>query len=758
MSDTRTLRDLVTLVVLTIVVGLSWMAVVPSFEGPDELFFYNRAREYAEHPTAREPLFYRAAGLVIRAMSPGLPPAEPRYNPAFRFTTNRHGEVNRFSHERLPAPRSHLRTLAALRVLVLALSLLTVLLIYAVARLALPDARWAVAVAAVSLAIPQFSFVAVVVHPEVITRLVGAAVALLVAARAAGRLSRGVTWVAFVVAVAVIPFADRQAFFLVPFAAAGLVAAEPNWRARLIAAGAMLMPALLALAIVARFMEDSTNLGPWFALLRHPLNPLVEANPSIGSVPPERAYYAFEFAPKLFMGFWGWLGQPSILLPAWLYGVLGAATGLALAGLISRLFNPENAALSEEARRQRLVRRLLALGVVLMCIPILYAPAIAGRNLWYGRWLFAMLGAIVAGLGLGWAEIVGRARRRPHRVAAAIGVLAIVAFVLWVSPWGDAFRAGVQANHYGDRERLIATARDLIVALAATALAIELAARAPRFFAPWSGPAATVACACALNVTLLASFVKPLYEPLTPAEFAVLIDDMSAPGESVRAADIYASATTLYPDSIELRRLGDSRPRLLLGSQTSASGVLLERLARASGLADREVLLRLAREAAGAVGAPSDTVRTALADAEQRPDLAEPARLLRLALEGGTGGADVAAAAIAAGDGMRLSMPLRQGEARLEGRTLHRLESGGTEVIVYFTPLRSWDNHRVWLRAYPIGSGDYLDPDAAFVQRDWPIGVPGWEVFHLPPGRYELFAGVWVGGSIGDGVHLGSTP
>jgi hypothetical protein len=678
----------------------------------------------------------------------------PRSNPAFQFVSNRHGEVTRFAHERPAASRDHIRTLVALRVLVLALSVVTALLIYALARLILPDPRWAVAVAAICASIPQFSFVSAIAHPEIVTRLAGVALSLLIAGRALGRVSRAGMWLGTAAAIAIVPFADRQAFFLVPFAIVALIATETTWRSRAFTAISMLVPAVLAFLVVTRYMEEGTDLGPWFALLRHPLRPFFEVIPSLGANPPDRPYYAFEFAPKLFMGFWGWLGQPSILLPAWVYALLAAALLAAMVGLALRLVRPEDRVVAPLDRQRILARRLMAAGVLIMFVPIVYGPALVGRNLWYGRWLFPMLGPIVAGMMLGWLAFGRAALRRPGRAAAAMAIVAAAVAAMWVMPPGAALRAGIQANHYGDRDRLVETVRNLIIVFAAAPLAVAIAATMARRWrpSPIVAPYMVAAVACALNLALLVTFVRPLYQPLTADEYVVLVQRILSTGATTRAADTYALAATTFPDSSVLRRLSDAEPQLLLGSDVdAASGLLLDRLARAGGLADRQVLLRLAREAAGAGWAASDSVHDALAAAEHRPDLAEPVRLLRHALAAQTD------EALPAGIS-RLHKPLRSGEAILEGYTLQPLPSNATQLILYFRTLRSWDSHRIWVHAYQPGAQDYVDLDATFPQRHWSVGDLGWEVFDIPPGTYLLYAGVWVGSSIGEGLPLGPTP
>src|SRR5262249_35710452 len=292
------------LVALAMATSMCWLLVVPPFEGPDELFFYNRARTFAERPERGEGLFYRFAAPIIRVMSPGTGAAAAEYNPAFQFISNRRGEVNRFAHDRRVAPREHVRTLLAMRFLVVLLSGATVVAIYATARLSIGDAHLALLVAAICLWIPQFSFVSVIVHPEAVTRFLAAITTLAVVAHATGVLGRTLAWIVLPLCVTIVPFADRQAFFLVPFAGLALVATERRWIGRAAAAVAIVVPAAIAVWIVTRYTEFDTNFGPWIALVRHPLWPFT-SNPAYAAA-PGAPYYAYEFLPKLFEGFWGW--------------------------------------------------------------------------------------------------------------------------------------------------------------------------------------------------------------------------------------------------------------------------------------------------------------------------------------------------------------------------------------------------------------------------------------------------------------------
>jgi hypothetical protein len=748
------------LAAITVIAGAAWMIVVPPFEGTDELFFYNRARQLEAQPERRENVFYRLTLPVMAITSPGTGPVTPQYNPAFAFVGNGRGEVNRFAHDRAVAPREHVRTLIAIRVLVVLLTVPTVLAIYAMARLSVGSSSVALLAAALSLFVPQFTFISAVMHPEAVTRLFAAAVTLAVVARATGGLPRAAAWVLLPLAVVVVPFADRQALFVAPFAALGLIASETTWRGRVTAAAVLVVPAAIAAWIVINHTELGTQIGAWTALVWHPFRPFIDADPGRGSVPPTGGYYLFEFLPKMFMGFWGWLGQPSILLPPSVYGAVACAMVLAAIGLLSRLRLPPPA--TDEERRRLLARRLLAAGIVLMWVPIVYGPAIMGLNLWYGRWLFPMIGPIAIALILGIAEFARVARAHSRRTAAALGLAAAVLGGLWIAAPGSAIRDGITTYHYGDRARLVATIGDLLIALGVVAVAIEAASRLrsvwPRAL---TRPGAGVALLAAANALLLVAFVRPLYAPLSAEEYATLVADSLAANNRLRAADLYASAVKSYPESRTLRRLADDQPALLLGGTAGARALLWDRLARGRGLNDRDALLMLAQQAAES--APDEpwtraaTLDAALADAERRPDLAEAAALVRLAIAGDPSDAEASRAPIAAAGGRRFTAPLRRGDIVVEGFTLHP-SSAGTQLIVYFRPRVNADNRRLWVHIQRPGTSEYDEIPAALAPATWKPHHLAWAAFNLPPGRFNTAIGMWEGASIGDGLSIGIIP
>jgi len=737
------------------------MAIVPPFEGTDELYFYNRARYFAAHPERRELLLFRLAAPIVLAMSPAAEDAAPEYNPAFKFVSNERGKVNRFAHDRPVAPREHVRTLLTLRIVVVALSVVTVLLIFAIAHLSLPDTSLAPIVACASLWIPQFCFVNATFHPEAVTRLFAAAVTLVIVARATGRLARGAAWVLLPLTIALAPLVDRQALFLAPFAALALVATERTWKARAVAAAAIALPIAAAAQIVLQHTELGTDLSPWRHAVFHPFRPFTTADPTRGFLGPGGPYYAYEFVPKLFEGFWGWMGQPSILLPAWLFATLLVATLLSMAGLVLRLWGDKPA--TDEERRRQLARRLMAAGIGLMCLPIVYGPALAGLNLWYGRWLFAMLGPIMIGLVLGGAQFIAVARRWRHRTAIVIGIAAAIAAALWTTSTGADLRTAFRTYHYGDRALGIGAVQDTIVGLAVVAALIEAAA-----FVSWRPRLQTVPAFCAAiglaNAVLLMAFVRPLYAPLTADDYADLISRYLSAHETTRAANVYVSAVKSYPHAAALRSLADRSPSLLLGgSSPSARAFFWQWVARGNPLRDRDALLMLANDLRlnpEAQPSTGDMLERVLAEAEEQPDLAEAAALVRMTVGPESRSVETARRAIEAGGGRRLDTEFRNGDVVIDGFTAHPISSGGTQLVIYFRAFSNdMSSRRLWVHAYPAGvTTSWITPDPVLAPAQWTRGQPMWELFELPPGVYATYVGSWVGNDIGEGVLLGAVP
>src|SRR5262249_1178323 len=349
---------------------------------------------------------------------------------------------------------------------------------------------------------------------------------------------------------------------------------------------------------------------------------------------------------------------------------------------------------------------------------------------------------------------------RPVRTAVAC--VAAVAFALWFASPGAALRAAIATHHYGDVTRFVEVTRDVPVILALVAVAVAVAVKWPA--STRISITALVVGVVAANVITVATVVRPLYAQMTPADYDAQVRSYLAAGKTSAAADLFASAAASYPESAELRSLGEAAPRLLVGRSDAPSLTRLwSRIARGQSIADPDSLFMLADEAAGnpsaAVWRGSDAVAATLQQAERRRDLAEPAALLRLAVEGGSAAPDAATRPIAAGGGVRIGARLRNGEIVVEGVTHRPSAAGGTQVIVYFTPHVAATSRRLWMHAYPVADRrEYLDIVPTLAPAIWKPGQLAWASFELPAGRYDTYVGVSVVYDIGRGQPIGIIP
>ena len=181
-------------------------------------------------------------------------------------------------------------------------------------------------------------------------------------------------------------------------------------------------------------------------------------------------------------------------------------------------------------------------------------------------------------------------------------------------------------------------------------------------------------------------------------------------------------------------------------------------LARGNSLHDRDALLMLANDLRRSGASPrtsAGALAGVLAAAEEDPDLAEAAALVRMTLAHDAG--ETGQAAIEAGRGKRLDASLRNGEIVIVGFTSRRAASGGSQLIVYFRVRGDISNRRLWVHAYPypIGGPSFVTPDAILAPEVWVPGALMWAMFELPPGAYVTYAGEWVGNDPGEGALLG---
>lgn len=752
--------------------GATWAVVVPPFEAPDELYISRLAFNAADVPssTSYDPMYFVLVQPLLRLTLDAGIPFEVPTNPAFRFVSNRQGQVNMFQHGRhyRPAGRQ-LAALYALRAVAIALSTATVLLIYFMAARGFSNADVAFMIAGLCLFTPQFTFMGSKAHPEGLAVFWCAVINLVLISRATGRLRRATTWALLIPCVLAALFTDSVTYFLVAFVPVAMLLAEPDRRARRVTAGiitvAGLILAVCGYAFVRLSPAAGNGLGESLARLHladlgklaNPFSPFLQA-------PDTLPYFLFEFWPKLFVGFWGWLGQPSVLLPAWTYAVLLDLTLVAAVGLaVQCVRRPDWSRLVPGVSTRVLL--ISGAGVIAMLVPIIYATVLWQRNAWYGRWLFPMIGPIMGLLTVGAYGFAAMVRKRPHAVAASIALAAAAAVVLWNTGPGGWIRLGVTANHYGDQARLIRTIRDALIGVALMPVLIELgmllrksplmnvsgvSLRWPRGL---SVPLTVFVSAGALNLALLFGFVRPLYQPLDAAGYLAAIQDETRRREFGRAAGVARIARVEYPESREIASLVS--PAMLRARQhRELQQDLAVRIARREPIESRADLMALARTIRER-GWPAGTAGDVLRLTTGRPDLGEEGVLLRLALDPPAGEA-AGRALLAEAHATPVGVALR-GAGSLEAFTIHPLPDGRHQVVIYFRPLTSWTGRRLWLHAYPAGSTEYVDLAADPPAFDgWRQDELAWEAFDVAcGGPFDIYAGIAAGDDLGPAQRLG---
>ena len=736
-------------IVTTLVTGVAWGVAIPPFEGPDESAFYKDLMNYAHgRAPGSLPLYALTMKPALKLAGGQDKPFQAKYNPSFRFTSNRWGRVNMFMHGRSEGMlRADLNRMYLLRFLTLGLWLATFVLIFATAGLFFGGSDLALLTAGLCVSIPQLSFFASKIHPEATSTLLASIAYLVFTMRVYGRIGRVSLWVAGLVLLGLTPFSDRQAYFLILLIPFGLVTTETNKRNGAIAAAVLLVPGLLLLTL-HQFGDLQRDLQTWAA----PFSAPYRAGWWNRDTPE---YLVFEFLPKLFFGFCGWLGQPSILLPPPVYAAMAISMALAAAGLCLR------SGRAPLTREQRQVAWIFAAGVFLTVAPIVYTNVLISRNSWYGRWLFPSIAPIMIGLVVGFRSFVMFARRRAHVAGGVLLGLSIVLALVWLSRIGDAVRAGIRANHYGDQNHLIATVGDFIAALGVAAVAVgvlRLLEQRVGASAERRVPVLVFAVSWALNLVLLFAFVAPLYRPLDADALAAAVRAEAAEGEFGRATALYNLAVAANPASTMLRRIETEIPLLVLnsGDDRLLAG-LQARISRGDEkLSSRAELMTLARVAQMKHGFEPEVLRKVAERVSDTPELREPLALIRAESEGPR--RDRTAADIVRAAGGVATPHNMHHEAMLEGYTERRDPAGHNEVTVYLRPLRQWAGRRLWMHAYPAGSQDYLviEPaPPAFA--GWRPDELAWETFQLPSNaRYVLYVGVEVAYDLGPAYPLGT--
>ena len=632
--------------------------------------------------------------------SGAVAPAVPvRANPIFDPASNERGRVNAFMHGQLEgAVRSDLTRMYALRALTLAAWVASLFLIFDTAVMVFGRNDLALVTAAAALCLPGPSLWFSTIQPMALWALIGSAAYWTLTARVVGRVGRAPLWA-------------------LGGAAIGLAA----------------------------WFRVFANLSKIYA-------PFLPSYPYKWWPSDFLPYLIFEFAPRIFFGFAGWIGQQSLLLPAPVYALIAAAVGVALSGLALRLWTVP---LSPQQRR------LIAAyggGICVTFACMLYTNILIDRTAPTATWLYASLAPIMIALAVGGRWAVAFARRSPHRVATPLAAVALVTGLVWMSGVGD-IPGAVHFTYTGNVHHLGRTVLYTIVLLTLAAGAIMMAAwrRRTRAAGQSSGPILVLVAACTLNLALVMAFVLPRYALLGADGIAAAVREAVTDDEPARATELYRLGTAAYPDSATLSRAVFDLPTLdLKGRQQALFTALRAKVARGGTLDSRTELMAFARLGAMTHAFDPEIMRAIGHRIADTPALREPRALIRGMSDGRTESGSIADIMAAAG-GNAASLNMHD-DAVLEGFVVHRNAADRNEITLYFRPLRPGVGAGLWVHAYPEGSRDYVTLNRTTpAYADWKPGSLAWESFELPSNApFVLYLGIEVNQNLGAAFPIGT--
>jgi hypothetical protein len=738
------MRDGIWLVAGLLSIGLLWALVVPPFEAPDESYYYKAIVEIARGgPRHGWTLYPLIMAPVMKIAGTPTPPFRAKYNPGFRFISNAPGRVNMFMHGRLEgATRVDIRRLYTIRVMTLGLWLIALWLVFDSARMFFARTDLAALTVGLCFCLPGVSFFASKVHTEATVVVLASLALWTVSARMLRRIGRPAAWAIGLTILGLTPLSDHQTYFLFFFVPLSLVASEDTWKGRVVAAIVLMIAGGTVFALGATASLRADLVGE--------LAPFMPSYQYGWWSPDTLAYLIVDFLPRMFLGFIGFLGQPSLLLPPSVYA--GVAVVFIIGAVGTMLPRPQI-----RTPAQRRLAWIFAAGVALAFAPILYTNIVVDRTA-YGRWMYSVIGPIMIGVVSGWTSVIDLWRRRPHVVALGFAGLAAALGAMWLGTYGDSLRLVIRGNHYGDTAHLIRALGVTIAFLGCAAAAMELAALVVRRRQSLRLPSPNwiVAGMMALNLALLFGFVAPLYQQLDDRDLAGLIREDASKSEYRRAAALYHVALAAYPQSSVLRQISRDTPMILLrGDDEQLLAGLLDQIAHGDALQTREELLALTRVVPLNSGIEPELLRQVAQRAHPSDGTNEPLALLRAEFDGRQHDGSAAADVIRAGRGTLVRADMH-GDAVLEGFT-HYQELDHREVTVYFRPLRTWQGRRLWMHIYPPNSREYTVADSAISQFDgWQPGELAWERFQIPLNAPAvLYVGVEFQHDLGSAYFLG---
>lgn len=447
------------ILLLFVALGLGYSLAVPPFEKPDEVYHYAFARHLSQgnplpvqtteasgpwlHEGTQPPLYYFLAGRLIAGIDQSdfdrLIVPNPQVNLGVPLLD---GNKNFMLYSAVSRPlRGTNLAVHVGRWFSLVLGCISVLLVYLTARLAFPArSPLPVVTALLIAAIPQVAFIFSSVSNDSMISVTALAVIYWLArllVQEPDRPLRGWQFVVLGVLLGLAALSKLQG--LVLLAPAGLVMLWLAWQRRswqrLLAATVLV--ALPALAVAGWwYWRNYTLYGEWLAANRLLTITGLRTTP--------RTWRGFVGEMNgLRYSFWAMFGWFNIMLPAWVYRLLDAVTGLALAGLALRSFHrtwsrgfsrsrgvPSSTLQPAEAStpplsRHHHVQVFLALWAVILIAFMVYWSTFATSS--QGRLLFPALSAfgvlLVAGWSV-WTDYLPRAWRLPVLASLPAGLLA----------------------------------------------------------------------------------------------------------------------------------------------------------------------------------------------------------------------------------------------------------------------------------------------------------------------------------------------
>jgi hypothetical protein len=475
---------LAAVLVLFVCLGFWYSLVVPPFETPDEIFHFAFARHLSqgrplpvqtleakgpwEHEGTQAPLYYFLVGRLTARIDQSDFDQINRQNPHANLGDPLYpGNKNLMLYSARPMPlRGTNLAMHIGRWFSLALGCLTILMVYATARLAFPgQARLSWLAALIVASIPQFAFISAAVSNDSMIILMSASTIYWLARLLARDRSRAIHWWEWgVLGILLGTAAVSKLHGLALFAPAGMVVLwlawqRRTWRLPFVAAALILLPAL---AIAGWwYWRNFALYGDWLG---------VKTLLTINGMRREALSWGGFWGEwrGLRYSFWGLFGWFSIVLPGWVYRAFDAISVLALAGFATAGIKAWSARKRHVLDRPSArVKVLLALWAAILTLSMFYWSTFATSS--QGRLLFPALSSfgvmLTAGLAT-WASTLPRRWRLPVLSLFPAGMVACSVYALTIllplsyrtpSPV-QSLPPGVHESHiaYGGKFELVA--------------------------------------------------------------------------------------------------------------------------------------------------------------------------------------------------------------------------------------------------------------------------------------------------------------